>query len=103
MRDHFFSDLLVRDGILRKVAFFPPPDPLDPKAPILPIDRLVQNTPAKSTDLTPLIHRTWFVSSLYRDRMRRLRIGGVDLRLLLIALGIIGLILAFMYFSGYLG
>ncbi len=95
----FFSDLLARDGITRHLTIFPKPDPQRP-GPIRPIDRLEDILPADA--LTPHVHRAWFVSSLYRDRMRRLKIGVVNLRTVLIVFAVLGVILGILYFSGYL-
>jgi hypothetical protein len=99
-RENFFSDLTMRDGIRRTVSIYPPPS--TPQiGPIRSLDRLVDHLPSDA--LTPQIHRVYFVSTLYRDRMRKLRIGGLDIRLVLIVLGILGVVLALLYFSGYLG
>ena len=102
-KEGLFSDLLVKDGVKRFISIFAvPPEPN--LGPITPIDRLTDIGIAQNpTDLTPQIHRTYFVSKLYQNRMRRLKIGGLDLRLVLIVFGIVGLILALMFFSGYLG
>lgn len=97
----FFSDLLARDGVTRSLTVFPKPDSKVPNETILALDRLTQTLAADA--LTPQVHRAWFVSPLYRDRMRRLKIGVVNIRTLLLALVVIGVILGVLYFSGYLG
>lgn len=69
--------------------------------PIKSLDRLVDELRADA--LTPQIHRAYFMSPLYRERMRKLKIGGMDIRILFVAFAILGIILALLYFSGYLG
>jgi len=102
-RETVFSDILARDGIKRRLTIFGEPPEIN-LGPIMPLDRLADSGIVKNkTDLTPQIHRTHFVSAVYKNRMRRLKIGGVDLRLVLIAFGICFGVILLLYFSGYLG
>lgn len=102
-RETVFSDLLARDGIRRRLTIFGEPSET-PLGPILPLDRLAESGVIKDkNELTPLVHRTHFVSTIYKNRMRRLKIGGVDLRLVVIAFGICFAVILLLYFSGYLG
>ena len=101
LKDGFFSDLMARDGILRTISFFPVPSE-DSSAIITPMDRLSE-CKVESTDLTPLVHKAWMTTDLYRLRMKKMRLGGLDLRYVAIAFGILGLVLAIMYFGGYFG
>ena len=91
-KEWFLSDILVRDGIYRAMTIIGE----DGK----PLDRLDQ--PLTDT-LTPHIHRAWMITPVIRDRYRKMRIGGVDLRIVAVAVGITVLILVLLYFSGYFG
>jgi hypothetical protein len=99
-KEGFFSDLTMRDRIPRMMSIFPHAS--NPSTgPIKSLDRLVDELRADA--LTPQIHRAYFMSPLYRERMRKLKIGGMDIRILFVAFAILGIILALLYFSGYLG
>lgn len=99
--DWFFSDMLVRDGIRRTVAIYPVSNAPGVVGPIQALDRLTQDLPADA--LTPQIHRTYFISPLYRSRMRKMRISGIDLRVMILVFGLLGVIMFLLYISGYLG
>lgn len=102
-RETVFSDIFARDGVARYLTIMPTASNVQMDA-IRPLNRLAKSGIVEDkNELTPQIHRTYMTSSLYKNRMRRLKIGGVDLRLVLIALGILGLVLGLLYFSGYLG
>jgi hypothetical protein len=98
----FFSDLMEKDGITRTMILFrEPPEPAQMSIDVYPLDRLREV--ADADGLTPHIHKLWMESSLFRERMRKMKVGGMDLRIVLVAVGIVGFILALLYFSGYYG
>lgn len=99
-REHPLSDIMAYDGVRRFLAIYAEPEGKRESA-VEPLDRLALGF--DGGQITPLIWKAWSKSTLYRARMRKLKVGGGNLRLVLFMLIAVVVILVVMMFTRYFG